>query len=85
VRRPEILYWRSVTGQEVDFVVETPRRLIPIEVKAATRTAPADAKGLEAFLDDYADIADGGLLLYDGTETFPLTRRVLAVPWWRAC
>lgn len=43
---------------------------------------PADAKGLEAFLDEYDD-ADGGLLLYDGRETFPLTRRVLAAPWWR--
>ena len=85
VRRPEILYWRSAAGQEVDFVIETPKRLLPIEVKAAARALPADAKGLEAFLDDYADTADGGLLLYGGTETFPLTRRVLAVPWWQVC
>jgi predicted AAA+ superfamily ATPase len=84
-RRPEILYWRTTTGEEVDFVIETAARTLPIEVKAATRVAPADARGLEAFLEEYADSSDGGLLLYGGSETFPLTPRVLAVPWWRVC
>lgn len=84
-RRPEVLYWRTVSGQEVDFVIETPTRTLPIEIKAATRLAPADARGLESFLDEYADTSDGALLLYGGLETFPLTRRVLAVPWWRIC
>jgi hypothetical protein len=83
--RPEILYWRTATGLEVDFVIETPSRLVPIEVKASTRVQPADARGLEAFLDEYPDLADGGLLLHAGTETFPLTRRVLATPWWKIC
>jgi predicted AAA+ superfamily ATPase len=84
-RRPEILYWRTATGQEVDFVLETPRRLVPVEVKAAPRVTPADARGLEAFLDEYAGTVDGALLLYAGTDTFPLTRRVLAAPWWTVC
>lgn len=84
-RRPEILYWRTATGQEVDFVIETPKRLLPIEVKAARRVAPSDAKGLEAFLNEYPDLTDGALLLYGGAETYPLTRNVLAVPWWRVC
>jgi len=80
-----LLYWRTVTGKEVDFVVETPRRLLPVEVKAAARVGPADARGLEAFLDEYPDLADGGLLLHTGDETFPLTRRVWATPWWQVC
>ncbi|MGB3053602.1 MAG: DUF4143 domain-containing protein, partial [Acidimicrobiales bacterium] len=84
-RRPEVLYWRTATGQEVDFVIETPSRLLPIEVKAAARVAPADARGLEAFLDEYPDLADGALLLHTGSETYPLTRRVLAAPWWAVC
>ena len=83
--RPELLYWRTATGIEVDFVIETPRRLLPIEIKASTRVGHSDAAGLEAFLDEYADISDGGLLLYSGAEIFPLTRRVLAVPWWAVC
>lgn len=85
VRRPEILYWRTASGHEVDFVIETPHRLIPIEVTTATRIRPADAKGLETFLAEYPRRTDGGLLLYGGSETFLLTRRVLAAPWWRVC
>ena len=84
-RRPEILYWRTATGLEVDFVIETPQRVLPIEVKASTRVVPHDSKGLEAFLDEYPDLSDGGLLLYGGSEIFSITRRVLAVPWWRIC
>jgi predicted AAA+ superfamily ATPase len=81
--RPEILYWRTAGGVEVDFVIETPHRLLPIEVKTATRAVPADARGLENFLDEYKDKCDGGLLLYGGDEVFPLTQRVLAAPWWK--
>jgi predicted AAA+ superfamily ATPase len=84
-RRPEVLYWRTASGLEVDFVLETPNRVLPIEVKASTRVSPADARGLEAFLDEYQGLANGGLLLHAGTETMPLTRRVLAAPWWRVC
>lgn len=84
-KAPQILYWRTATGQEVDFVIETPKRLLPVEVKAAARVAPGDARGLEAFLDEYGSAADGGLLLHGGSETFPLTRRVLAAPWWQVC
>ena len=84
-RRPEVRYWRTATGLEVDFVVETPARLLPVEIKAAARVTPADAKGLEAFLDEYPDRTDGGLLLHGGADAFPLTRRVLAAPWWWVC
>ncbi|MBW2041188.1 MAG: ATP-binding protein, partial [Deltaproteobacteria bacterium] len=82
-RRPEVLYWRTVTGLEVDFVVETPKRLLPVEIKESPRVTVADAKGLEAFLEEYPDMTDGALLIYDGKEVFPLTRRVLAAPWWK--
>lgn len=84
-RRPEVLYWRTAAGHEVDFVVETPDRLLPIEVKASKRVTPADARHLEVFLGEYADLADGALLLHAGDEIFPLTQRVLAAPWWAVC
>jgi hypothetical protein len=84
-RRPEILYWRTATGEEVDFVIETPTRVIPIEVKATTRVSPTDARGLESFLSEYDMSSEGGLLLYGGDDVFPLTKRVLAAPWWMVC
>jgi predicted AAA+ superfamily ATPase len=84
-RRPEILYWRTATGEEVDFVIETPDRLLPVEVKATSRVTSSDARGLVAFLREYSDLAMGGLLLYAGTKTIRLAKGVLAVPWWQVC
>ena len=84
-RRPEVLYWRTAAGQEVDFVIERQQQLLPIEAKAATRALPGDARGLEVFLNEYPRRARGGLLLYNGEEIFPLSKRVLAAPWWLVC
>ena len=70
-RRAEILYWRTATGLEVDLVVETPGRLLPIQVKAGTRVTPGDTRGLEAFLDEYPDLTAGGLLLYRRPRDLP--------------
>ena len=81
--RPNILYWRTHTGIEVDFVIEVAGRLLPIEVKSARRAVPSDARALEIFLDEYPDLTDGGLFLHDGDEVFSLTSRVVAAPWWR--
>jgi uncharacterized protein len=49
VEHAEILHWRTTTGEEVDFVVEAGRRLMPIEVKATPRPRLRDATALRAF------------------------------------
>jgi predicted AAA+ superfamily ATPase len=80
---PEILYWRTAAGDEVDLVVEWKGRLLPVETKATRRPRLADAKGLRALLAEYPDLAPAGLLLHCGTETGWLADGVLACPWWR--
>jgi predicted AAA+ superfamily ATPase len=81
--RPEVLYWRTVNQEEVDFVIEAGRRLLPIEVKATREPRYKDAKHLITFRDEYAKGVVGGLLLHAGEETFWLAKDVLAAPWWR--
>ena len=80
VARPSILHWRTAAGADVDLVVELPGRLLPIEVKASRRLGARDARHLRTFLGDYPGQAPGGLLLYDGEETFWIERDVLATP-----
>jgi len=81
-RAPGVLYWRTAGGAEVDFVVELPDRLLPVEVKASRRVTYGDARHLRTFLGDYPE-APGALLLYDGEEVLWLDRRILAAPWHR--
>lgn len=83
-RRPEVHYWRTASGLEIDFIVESGSRLMPIEVKSGGIDS-GSTKAMEHFLDDHRDQADGGLLLYDGEKTLKLSDRVIAVPWWRVC
>jgi predicted AAA+ superfamily ATPase len=81
--RAEILYWRTASGEEVDLVVETDGRLLPIEVKATSRPRLKDAAHLRAFRQEYGDAARVGLLLHTGEAVEWLLPDVLAVPWWR--
>ncbi|MCA9489862.1 MAG: ATP-binding protein [Myxococcales bacterium] len=82
--RPEVLYWRTASGQEVDAVIELQDgRLMAVEVKATRTPRLKDARHLRAFRDEYGDAVIGGLLLHDGADTFRLEDRVVAAPWWR--
>ena len=82
-QRAEVLYWRTVAGDEVDFVIEAGDALLPIEVKAAARPRLRDAGRLRAFRREYPDQARAGLLLHTGEAIEWLAPDVLAAPWWR--
>lgn len=83
VPRPEILFWRAQTGEEVDFVIELPQGLLAIEGKTTRRPGPRDGANLRTFRDEYRDRFLGGLLLHGGEAIEPLGERLLAAPWWR--
>jgi predicted AAA+ superfamily ATPase len=74
-------HWRTQHGQEVDFVVERARRLVPVEVKASAGVGADDARHLRTFLDRHPE-AVRGLLLSADPGIRPLGDRVIAAPWW---
>lgn len=78
--KPEIYFWRSASGQEIDFVLEFKRQLIPIEVKAASRISSREASVLMEFQSDYPKECRFGIVLYGGSEIRLITDTVLAVP-----
>lgn len=79
---PNVLYWRTTAGHEVDFVVETGAGLLPIEVKATAQPSTSDLANLRVFMDEYRDQVLGALLLHTGEDTFWIAKNVLAAPWW---
>lgn len=81
--RPELGYWRTASGEEVDFVIEAEGRLLPIEIKAAARPRLSDAAHLRRFRAEYGRKARAGLLLHTGSKLEWLAPDVLAAPWWR--
>jgi hypothetical protein len=78
--KPDVFYRRTASGEEVDLVIESGRRLLPVEVKASRVVRVSDAKGLDAFCEEFPSRAPFGLLLYDGAEALALTGKTVAVP-----
>jgi uncharacterized protein len=81
--RADVFYWRTAAGEEVDFVIEAGRQLLPIEIKASDRPRISDAAHLRSFRAEYGEQARAGLLLHTGTALEWIAPDVLAAPWWR--
>jgi len=83
LERVELFYWRTTLGEEVDFVLESAGRLLPIEVKATARPRLRDTRNLRTFRAEYGKKARSGLLLHTGKTLDWIAPDVLAAPWWR--
>lgn len=64
----EIFYWRTQSGQEVDFVLYGERGLFAFEIKRTQKLRSADTKSLEMFQADYPMAKC--FMLYGGTKTY---------------
>ena len=76
-----ISFWRTTTGAEVDWVLETPEEDIPIEVKWTRHPKPKDARHLERFLAVHPDRANRGFVVCRSDRAQQLTPRITAIPW----
>jgi predicted AAA+ superfamily ATPase len=78
---PDVYFWRTSAGTEVDIVVEAGRRLVPIEVKLSGTPRPAMASGITTFRKDLGDRAMAGYVVHPGDVTLPLGSEVTALPF----
>ena len=78
---PRVYYWRTMVGTEVDFVVETDGRLVPIEVKLSATPRPAMANTIRRLQSDMAGAAMPGYVVHPGDLHLPLGPNVTALPF----
>ncbi len=78
---PQVYFWRTRAGTEVDLVVETAGRLIPIEVKLSATPRPAMAAAIKTFQEDMQDTEAPGYVVHPGDIHLPLGSRVAALPF----
>ena len=78
---PQVHFWRTSAGVEVDFIVEVDGRLVPIEVKSSATPRPEMATSIAAFRKDLARKADAGLVVHTGEVTLALAPGVTAIPF----
>ena len=78
---PQIYFWRTSTGTEVDIVVEISGKLIPIEVKHSATPQPAMATSIKSFQHDLGEKAAHGYVVHMGDIRLPFGPKVTALPF----
>ena len=68
--RPELYYWRSKQGLEVDLVVDRNGRLHPIEIKATATLLPGHMDSIEKFRELAGPSASEGIVVARVIEPF---------------
>ncbi|MBA4392281.1 MAG: GTP-binding protein [Desulfobacca sp.] len=76
-----LYFWRTSTGQEVDLIIDTGSKLVPIEVKLSTTPNLNMVKGIEAFRKIFGERTTKGYLVHPGTTKLPLGPDTIAWPF----
>jgi hypothetical protein len=79
--RARLYFWRTQTGQEVDFLIERGGKLVAIEVKWAHRIENSVIRNLERCAQDLKDRLSFSVILYGGREIVPLSAKMVALPF----
>lgn len=77
----KVYFWRTHSGQEVDFVVQVGEKIIPFEVTYSFQILPKKVRNLKAFLEDNPK-ASFAVYLYRGPIRFEKTDKILFLPAW---
>jgi hypothetical protein len=81
VTRPELFYWRTVSGREVDVVLEDRTgRLASVEVKSVATLGSNDVRGLQTLASSVGKNWVRGVVLYTGAETIPFSDNLHGIP-----
>ena len=79
-RDPPLYFWRDATGHEVDVLIDTGDRVVPVEVKSG-RTVAADAVGGLVWWSSLPGNPNhGGILVHGGTDSFDF-KGFRVLPW----
>lgn len=80
---PQVYFWRTTAGAEVDILVETGGELVPIEVKLSATPRPAMASDLKSFHKDFPNKTRPGYVIHPGDACLPLGQNITALPFAR--
>ena len=78
---PQVYFWRTLAGTEVDIVVEADGKLVPIEVKLSATPRPGMAASIRTLQKDLGPEALPGYVVHPGDFRLPLGQGVTALPF----
>jgi uncharacterized protein len=78
---PQVYFWRTSSGREVDIIVDNGGRLTPVDVKLSATPCPSMARSIEVFQKDFGGSAGKGYVIHPGESALPLSPGVVAWPF----
>ncbi len=78
---PQMYFWRTSYGVEVDILVQSQGRITPIEVKKTGTPRLKMADGIKTVFRDFDDRIAEGFVIHAGDVRQPLAPKVLAIPF----
>lgn len=74
-------HFRSVSGQEVDFIIErSDGKLVAVEVKATAKINASDFNTIKVLADETGKKFIRGIVFYTGNEAIPFAKNMHAIP-----
>ncbi len=74
VIEPELYFWRDKNGKEIDLIIETPDKLMPIEIKAGETFADDYLKNLKYWNKLTNNIEDNNYIIYGGLDNLKISQ-----------
>ncbi|MXY69972.1 MAG: ATP-binding protein [Acidobacteriia bacterium] len=78
---PQVYFWRTAAGTEVDLLVEVEGKQVPIEVKLSATPHPGMASAIKRWKQDFHETAMPGYVVHPGDVRIPLGAGILALPF----
>ena len=78
---PRVFFWRTLAGMEVDLIVETAGKIVPIEVKLSATPRPGMARAIRTLQRDLGAGAMPGYVVHPGDVRLPVGPGATALPF----
>ncbi|MFP4166952.1 MAG: ATP-binding protein [Opitutales bacterium] len=78
-----LFYYRTRSGLEIDFLLQTSRGILALEVKKRETVSVVDTRSMKRVGKELGDRWLGGLVLYRGREVYQIEPGYWAVPAYR--
>jgi hypothetical protein len=78
---PRLHFWRTSAGAEVDLLVPHGAALVPVEATSSATPRPGMGRAIRQLQADLDEVTVPGYVIHAGTETLPVGRDVVGLPF----
>ncbi|MCX6646008.1 MAG: ATP-binding protein [bacterium] len=78
---PSIYFWRTAKGSEVDLLIQSGEKIIPIEISSNATPRLEKVKEIKKLMRDFGDRISPGYLIHPGDIKLPMGDGIVALPF----